>query len=859
MSPKKPHLPFIFKFIVKGIVMKVLHVLNYSLWSRQAGYTIRSKYIFDTQSKIGLEPIVATRFKDTHLIDSKFLVEEEYLDGVLYLNDMTQASLDQHFHDLSFCQPRHSTALHREGLQRQFKNHISRVVEVHRPEVIHVASPAQNALISAEVGHKYNLPVIYEVRGLWHETDVVAGTLDTSSKAYQHRHFLFVEAMKRADLVVTLAETMKEEFIREGIPEDKIFIVPNGVDTSKFTPRPYPTHLARRLGLGSGHITIGHIGSVRKLEGLRWLFKAAKMLLSHHPRVKILIVGDGDELEPLQRLAKELSLESVVHFTGQVPHEDILDYYALIDIFAIPRVRSRVTELVTPIKPYEAMAMGKAVIVSDVAALREIIDDGTTGRICNADDPEDLAEKCSALIQDTQLRAELGHQARHWIAEHRDWQQVVANYEPIYKHAIQEKHHRASKPLSKSRRKRIILYSQHLVGMGHHFRNLQIARALARNHDVYFVNGGRPIPDFRMPESIRLIQLMPISLTPEGLASEDGDQGIQETFEKRLIELTKAVTDIQPDMIMIEHFPFGRWKLRPELQCLLGMVKSKFPDIHIICSLRDIPLRAKTADIFKPHSGINVERPDPLIPQDQDLYKAKRYYEEVCPTLNAYFDALLIHGDPSVTQLKEYFPWVEDIVIPIVYTGYVSEKPNGVIDGKPDESIDNFVLVSAGGGVDAYELVVPCIKAWELLHKQRKVDGWKMVIFPGPFINDDQYEALERMCEMGPFYMRCYTPDFLQWMQAANFVISRAGYNTCVNILETGTTALLVPSLLSEDQNIRASRLADLGLIKKIDPVDLTPDSVADSIMQNLSRQKSLTHEIKLNGTEQTLSFIDSL
>lgn len=850
-------------FIVKGLFMKILHVLDYSLRSRQTGYTIRSKYIFDTQKGIGLEPIVATRFKDTHLIDSKFLVKEEYLDGVLYLNDMTQASLDQHFQSLGLRQTQNFAALHREGLQRQFQNHISRVVEVHRPEVIHVASPAQNALISAKVGQKYSLPVIYEVRGLWHETGVVAGMLDTSSKAYQHRHFLFVEAMKRADLVVTLAETMKEEFIREGIPEDKIFIVSNGVDTSKFIPKSYPTQLAERLGLGSDSVIIGHIGSIRKLEGLRWLFKAGKMLLSRHPHIKILIVGDGDELEPLKRLAKELSLDSFVHFTGRVPHEDILDYYALIDIFAIPRVRSRVTELVTPIKPYEAMAIGKAVIVSDVAALREIIDDGTTGSICNADDPEDLAEKCSALIQDTQLRTKIGHRARQWIAENRDWKQIVANYEPIYKHAIQEKRRRVSKPLSKSRRKRIIMYSQHLVGMGHHFRNLQIARALARNHDVHFVNGGRPIPDFKMPGSINLIQLMPISLTSEGLASEDRDQGIRETFEKRLIELTEAVTNIQPDVIMIEHFPFGRWNLRSELQHLLEMVKAKIPDVNIICSLRDIPLRARTADIFKSHSSINVEKPDLLTPQDQDLYKSKRYYEEVCPTLNACFDALLVHGDPCVTRLKEYFPWVEDIIIPIVYTGYVSEKPNDRIGGKFGESIDNidnFVLVSAGGGIDGYELVVPCIEAWKLLHKQGKIDGWNMVIFPGPFINDDQYGNLEQMCAIGPFYIERHTPDFLQWMQAANFVISRAGYNTCVNILETGTPALLVPSPLSvnEDQSIRASKLADLGLLKKIDPVDLTPDRAADCIMQSLSLQSPLTHKIRLDGAEKTLSFIDN-
>ena len=375
--------------------MKILHVLDYSLRSRQAGYTIRSKYIFDTQSEIGLEPIVATRFKDAHLMDGKRLIEEEYLDGVLYVNDMTQASIDRHFKSLGVRQIPYSSVLHREGLQRQFQNHISRVVEVHRPEVIHVASPAQNALISAEVGQKYGLPVVYEVRGLWHESGVVQGMLNTSSKEYRNRHFLFLEAMRRADQIITLAETMKEDFIREGIPEKKIFIVPNGVDTSKFAPRPYPTELAERLGLCSDSVTIGHIGSIRNLEGLRWLLKAGKTLLARHPQIEILIVGDGDELASLQRLTKELNLDSVVRFTGAVPHEDILDYYALIDIFAIPRVRSRVTELVTPIKPYEAMAMRKAIIVSDVAALREIVDDGTTGIVCNADDPDDLAQKCS--------------------------------------------------------------------------------------------------------------------------------------------------------------------------------------------------------------------------------------------------------------------------------------------------------------------------------------------------------------------------------------------------------------------------------------------------------------------------------
>lgn len=413
-------------------------------------------------------------------------------------------------------------------------------------------------------------------------------------------------------------------------------------------------------------------------------------------------------------------------------------------------------------------------------------------------------------------------------------------------------------------KKRIVFYSQHLIGVGHHFRNREIVRALSRNHQVYFVDGGRQIPGGDLPDSVERIRLSPVFASQEGLSSDEPSREIHEVLRERCDVLCKTIENIDPDIFMIEFFPFGRGRLRSELISAIESARSTNPGVKVVCSLRDIPMRAKTDDPVGP------PMPDVLAitgklrfysvpfggPQYIHTLMARRYYNEVCPTLNTHFDALLVHGDPKVTRLEEHFPWVEDIDIPIEYTGYVSEKLKS--ERRKNGLPKRFVLISAGGGAEAYELIVPCIEAWKLLLKQGVTQGREMVIFTGPFVPDDQFESLKLMCDGGPFRLSRFAPDFLSWMDVADFSISRAGYNTCMNVLETGTPALLVPSVPMGDQVFRAEKLSELELADVIASAELSPDIIAGVIAKGLSRSRS-SHDIALDGANKTLEFVSEL
>jgi predicted glycosyltransferase len=405
--------------------------------------------------------------------------------------------------------------------------------------------------------------------------------------------------------------------------------------------------------------------------------------------------------------------------------------------------------------------------------------------------------------------------------------------------------------------------------VGHHFRNLQIVRALAQTHEVHFVDGGRRIPGADAPESVKLIRLAPIFLTPQGLAPEDPTRHIEEVMEERRRTLSGAIRRLCPDVFLIEFFPFDRWMLRPELEPAIEAARSVNRDVKVICSLRDIPARARTAALTSSPAPEALRVGDRLrfysVPSGgrrrQDISMAGQYYREVVPTLNACFDALLVHADPRISRLEDCFPWVDDIAIPVVYTGYVAEKRNGErhLSGQSGpEDGRKFVLVSAGGGLDGYELAVPCIEAWNRLQEGGAVEGREMVIFSGLFVEDAHYEALRRMCADGPFRLERFAPDFLRWMQGADLSISRAGYNTCMNALETRTRALLVPSRLSEDQALRARKLAEMGLAEVLSPDVLTPHRIAGAILRGLS-QPPVDHDLALDGAEQTCAFITNL
>ena len=374
-------------------------------------------------------------------------------------------------------------------------------------------------------------------------------------------------------------------------------------------------------------------------------------------------------------------------------------------------------------------------------------------------------------------------------------------------------------------KKRIVFYSQHLVGVGHHFRNRQIIRALADEYEVYFVDGGRPVPGATLPVSVQIHQLTPVfkDLITGCLTSETGCD-IQAVLKTRKQALNSLITRVYPDIFIIEYFPFARWELADELLSAINTGQSINSDIRIICSLRDVPRRTQEAD-------------------------------RVFSILNHHFHALLIHADPQLIRLEDHFPHTDTIHIPIHYTGYVVEP----LDSNGCElQTRNCVLVSAGGGADGYELIKPCIKAWQRLSQRGVVEDRKMIIFTGPFMPQTQYDALERLCKGGPFHIDRFTSHFLHWMRCADLSISRAGYNTCMNILETRTRAILVPGSLVSDQEFRAHRLSELGLVNTLLPQNMTPDKMAKAIVNALSSAPPV-HSIALNCAVKTRDIIRAI
>ncbi|MDQ3818364.1 MAG: glycosyltransferase family 4 protein, partial [Acidobacteriota bacterium] len=311
---------------------------------------------------------------------------------------------------------------------------LARLTEALKPAVLHAASDFRNALVALEVGKAFDIPVVYEARGFWEETWASGHGPDAYTRdAYRLRRECELQCMKRADRVVTLAEVMKAELVERGVSADKIAVVPNAVDVELFQPLKRDRRLARKLGIKRDELVLGYVSSFSSYEGIRFLIKATAILIERGYRVRCLLVGDGNDREQLESEVAALGLANSVIFTGRVPYRDVLPYYGLIDVFVVPRTADRVSQLVTPLKPYEAMATGRALVVSNVQALREIVIEGETGLFFTTEDPLNLADTIEPLLKDKEHRERLGRAARDWVVANRTWQHVGQFYRELYR------------------------------------------------------------------------------------------------------------------------------------------------------------------------------------------------------------------------------------------------------------------------------------------------------------------------------------------------------------------------------------------------------------------------------------------
>ena len=321
------------------------------------------------------------------------------------------------------------------SLEKYLRRSISSLVSYStefKPRIIHSASNFVVGIAGAEAAKELGIKSIYEIRGFWHLTQSTKRLGYENSDHYNLSEQLEIEAAKMSDHVFTITYALKEILIEEGIDAQKITVLPNAVDPEKFRIMQKDETLEKRLNF-KGKVVIGYIGSFVKYEGLDILLEACSLLYKKVGDIfRLLLVGDGDMMHALRDATRFLQLEDVVTFTGRVSHDEVNKYYSLIDIAPLPRKGLRVCELVSPLKPFEAMASGKVLITSSVKALAEIVVEGKTGLVFEKDNAEQLAEKLESVIIDEKLREEIGKNARKWVVENHSWDLIAQRVTDVY-------------------------------------------------------------------------------------------------------------------------------------------------------------------------------------------------------------------------------------------------------------------------------------------------------------------------------------------------------------------------------------------------------------------------------------------
>lgn len=398
---------------------RILHVLDHSL-PLHSGYTFRTRAILKAQQAAGLDVRGITGLR--HHAEGPVA---EAVDGLLFHRTTGEAA--------------GPSGLREWREIGQLAQAIEALCADWRPDVIHAHSPALCGLAALRVARKLDIPFVYEIRAFWEDAAVGNGTGREASLRYRLTRSLENRVVAGADCVMTICHGLRDDLIARGVAPGRIGIMPNGVDFEMFgDPPPRDDALAEELGLGSGPV-IGFIGSFYDYEGIDDLIEAMPVVQSEHPDARLLLVGGGPMADRLARQADDSPARNAIRFVGRVPHSEVERYYALADIMAYPRKPSRLTDLVTPLKPLEAMAQNKLVAASDVGGHRELVRDGVTGTLFTAGDPMACGEALADLLSRREDWDAMRRTARAHVAAHHDWSRNVRRYLDVYQTLIQRR------------------------------------------------------------------------------------------------------------------------------------------------------------------------------------------------------------------------------------------------------------------------------------------------------------------------------------------------------------------------------------------------------------------------------------
>ncbi len=400
--------------------LRILHVLDHSL-PLHSGYTFRTLSILSQQRTLGWETYHITSPKQ----GSGGQREERIDDWTFYRTPPASGLLAK----LPIVEYRY--------LMKALQARLAEVVATVHPDIIHAHSPVLNALPALAVGRATETPVVYEVRAFWEDAAVDQGTAQEWGPRYRLTRALETRALKQADAVTTICEGLRGDMLERGIPADKITVIPNAVDLAEFhSTANVDTGLLQQYGLTRG-TTLGFAGSFYAYEGLDALLRAMPLVLREVPQARLLLLGGGPQEADLKTLASQLGLGHAVHFTGRVPHSEMTRYYSAMDVMVYPRVQRRLTDLVTPLKPLEAMAMGKLVVASDVGGHRELIRDGHNGHLFTAGSVDELARCLINLLKTPETWNEVIANGRTYVANERTWKASVERYRGVYASALE--------------------------------------------------------------------------------------------------------------------------------------------------------------------------------------------------------------------------------------------------------------------------------------------------------------------------------------------------------------------------------------------------------------------------------------
>jgi len=408
-----------------GKPVRILHILDHSV-PLHSGYAVRTLAILSQQRALGWETFQLTSPKQGQVSELQEQVGAWTFNRTLPLSGfLSRMPIAKYL-----------------VLTRALKKRLRQVVNAVHPHIIHVHSPVLNAFPALAVGRELGLPVVYEIRAFWEDAAADHGTAAEWGLRYRLTRALETLAVRRADAVTTICEGLSSDLIARGISAEKVTVIPNAVDIKQFQVSTLPDHdLMDEFGLKSG-FTLGFVGSFYAYEGLDVLLRAMPNIVAAIPQTQLLLVGGGPQEQDLRALSNHLSLDSVVHFTGPIPHDQISRYYSVVDVMVYPRIARRLTELVTPLKPLEAMALGKLVVASNVGGHRELISDGKNGYLFAPGSNQALAQCLTRLLdQDSGHWQTVVSSGRSYVEHERNWPASVARYRPVYARILKRSRH----------------------------------------------------------------------------------------------------------------------------------------------------------------------------------------------------------------------------------------------------------------------------------------------------------------------------------------------------------------------------------------------------------------------------------